>query len=106
MEVKDVQVVDHGTGLITQGLAPEADSACDRIHQQFLNAHKLSFWQLVILPVFSTTHVLIFSGAAGGSESPNYRLANAQDLGAGITEMLETHFKQLGDSGGEPRPRT
>jgi hypothetical protein len=97
MEVTDVKVMDHGTGLITQGLATEADSECDRIHRQFLKTHNLTYWQLVILPVFSTTHVMIFSGASGGTKSPNYKLGNTNELAADITEMLETHFKQIGD---------
>jgi hypothetical protein len=86
--------VDHSTGLITQGIAPEADAECDRIHQQFLKTHKLTYWQLVILPVFSTTQVVIFSGASGGTESPNYKLGKITDLTADITEMLEAHYQQ------------
>jgi hypothetical protein len=95
MEVTNVKVVDHATGLITQGLAPEADSDCDRIHRQFLKTHNLTYWQLVILPVFSTAHVVIFSGASDRSESPNYKLGNIKDLTADVTEMLETHYKQV-----------
>jgi hypothetical protein len=95
MEVTNVKVVDRANGLITQGLAPEADAECDRIHQGFLNIHKLTYWQLVILPVFATTHVVIFSGASGGTESPNYKLGNTKDLTADVREMLETHYKQV-----------
>jgi hypothetical protein len=94
MEVTDVKVVDHSNGLITQGIAPEADLECDRIHQQFLKTHRLTYWQLVILTVFSTSHIVIFSGASGGSESPNYKLGNIKDLTADVTEMLETHYGQ------------
>jgi|HubBroStandDraft_2_1064218.scaffolds.fasta_scaffold667041_1 hypothetical protein len=65
------------------------------MHQQFLKTHKLTYWQLVILPVFSTAHVLIFSGAWGGSENPNFKLGNINDLTADVTEMLETRYKQV-----------
>jgi hypothetical protein len=65
------------------------------MHQQFLKTHKLTYWQLVILPVFSTAYVVIFSGASGGTESPNYKLGNINDLTADVTEMLETHYKQI-----------
>ncbi len=95
MEVTNVKVVDHSTGLITQGLAPEADAECDRIHQQFLKTYKLTRWQLVIVPIPSTAHVLIYSGASGGTQSPNYKLANMSDLKVDLTEMLETHYKQV-----------
>jgi hypothetical protein len=95
MEVTNVKVVDHSTGLITQGIFPEADAECDRIHQQFLKTNKLTYWQLVILPVFSTAHVVIFSGASGGTESPNYKLGNISDLTTDVTEMLEAHYKQV-----------
>jgi len=95
MEVTNVKVVDHSTGLITQGIAAEADAECDRIHQQFLKTHKLTFWQLVILPVFSTAHVVIFSGASGGAESPNFKLGNIKDLTTEVTEMLEAHYEQI-----------
>jgi len=95
MEVTNVKVVDHSTGLITQGIAPEADAECDRIHRQFLKTHTLPYWQLVILLVFSTSRVVIFSGASGGTESPNYKLGNISDLTADVTEMLETHYKQV-----------
>lgn len=94
MEVTTVKVVDHSTGLITQGIAPEADAECDRIHQEFLKTHTLTYWQLVI-PVFSTAHVVIFSGASGGTESPNYKLGNINDLTADVTEMFEAHYKQV-----------
>jgi len=95
MEVTNVKVVDHSTGLITEGIAPEADAGCDRIHQQFLKTHMLTYWQLVIVAVFSTAHVVIFSGASGGAESPNYKLGNVNDLTVDVTEMLETHYKQV-----------
>src|SRR5580700_10261483 len=98
MEVTNVEVMDHSTGLITQGLAPGADEECDRIHRQFLRTNKPTYWQLVILPVFSTAHVVIFSGASGGTESPNYKLGNINDLTADVTEMLEAHYKQVAKS--------
>jgi hypothetical protein len=95
MEVTTVKVVDHSTGLITEGIAPEADAECDRIHQQFLKTHKLTYWQLVIVAVSSTAHVVIFSGASGGTESPNYKLGSMNDLTVDVSEMLETHYKQV-----------
>ena len=93
-EISNVKVVDHKTGLITLGLAPELDSECGVIHQKFLADHHLAYWQLIILPVFATVHILIFSGASGGDESPNYKLGNIEDLGTQVNETLESHHQQ------------
>ena len=94
MEVTNVKVVDHQTGLVTQGIIPELDSECGVIHQNFLEANHLTYWQLIILPIFATTYVLIFSGASG-VESPNYKLGNIKDLAAEVNETLESHHQQL-----------
>ena len=94
MEITSVTVVDHKTGLVTQGITQELDLQCGVIHEKFLEAHQLTFWQLVVLPIFATTYVLIFSCPSGVDEKPNYRLGNIQDLVAEISETLETHHQQ------------
>ena len=94
MEVTNVKVVDHQTGLVTQGITPELDSECGIIHQNFLEAHHLTYWQLIILSIFATTYVLIFSGASGVDETPNYKLGNIKDLVAEVDETLESHHQQ------------
>jgi hypothetical protein len=94
MEITNVKVMDHQTGLVTQGITPELDSQCGVIHEKFLEAHQLTFWQLVVLPIFATTYVLIFSCASGIDEKPNYKLGNIQDLAAEVTEILELHHQQ------------
>jgi hypothetical protein len=94
MEITNVKVVDHKTGLVTQGLTPELDSGCDAIHQKFLEAHHLTYWQLAVLPIFARPYVLIFSCPSGVDEKPNYKLGDIQDLISEVTETLETHHEQ------------
>ena len=94
MEITNVKVVDHHTGLVTQGMTPEMDSECGVIHQNFLETHHLTYWQLVILPIFATTYVLVFSCPPGAEEKPNYILTNISDLVAEISEMLALHHQQ------------
>jgi len=94
MEITNVKVVDHKNGLITQGLTPELDSQCGVMHQKFLASHDLTYWQLVVVPIFATIHVLIFSCPAGVDEKPNYKLGNMQDLAVQISETLESHHQQ------------
>jgi hypothetical protein len=62
MDATNIKVVAHKTGLVTQGVTPELDLACRATHQKFLDAHHLTYWQLVILQVFGTPYVVIFSG--------------------------------------------
>ncbi len=94
MEITNVKVVDHKTGLVTQGITPELDSQCSVIHKKFLETYQLTYWQLVVLPIFTTSYVLIFSCPSGVDEKPNYKLGNIQDLAAEISETLETHHQQ------------
>src|SRR4051812_23740723 len=94
MEIRDVKVVDHKNGLVTQGLTSELDSQCGVIHQKFLESHELAYWELVVIPIFATIHVLIFSCPAGVNEKPNYKLGNMQDLAVQISETLESHYQQ------------
>src|SRR5258708_34984220 len=94
MQITNVEVLDHETGLITQGIAPELDSECSLIHQRFLDAHHLTYWRLVILPVFATSYVVIFSGTMNPDESPNYKLGQIKDLAAELNEVLESHHEQ------------
>ena len=94
MEITNVKVVDHNNGLVTQGLTPDLDSQCGVLHQKFLETNHLTHWQLVILRVFATTYVLIFSCASGVDEKPNYKLGNIQDVAADISETLESHYQQ------------
>jgi len=94
MDATNIKVVAHKTGLVTQGVTPELDLACRVTHQKFLDAHHLTYWHLVILQVFGTPYVVIFSGASGGDESPNYKLGDVQSLPAQIEEILESHHGQ------------
>ena len=50
--------------------------------------------ELVILPVFATTYVVIFSGTMSADESPNYKLGKIKDLAAELNEVLESHYQQ------------
>jgi hypothetical protein len=94
MEITEVKIMDHKTGLVTQGITPALDSQCGAIHQKFLETYHLTYWFLVVLPIFTTTYVLIFSCPSGLDETPNYKLANIQDVIAEISEILESHHKQ------------
>jgi hypothetical protein len=57
--------VKHENGLVTPGLPPELDLVCRAAHQKFLDVNTLTYWQLVIVQIYSTPYVLIFSGAIG-----------------------------------------
>jgi hypothetical protein len=94
MQITNIEILDHKTGLITQGIATELDSDCSAMHQRFLDAHQLAYWKLVILPIFSTTYVVIFSGAIDANETPNYKLGRLKDLDADVKEVLEAHHAQ------------
>jgi hypothetical protein len=94
MEITNIKVVDHQNGLVTEGIAPELDSECNVIHQKFLEAHRLTYWQLVVVAVFATSYVMIFSCAPGVGEKPNYKLGNMQDFATEISETLEAHHHQ------------
>lgn len=94
MQVTNIEILDHETGLITQGITPILDSECSTMHQRFLDAHQLTYWKLVILPVFSTTYVVLFSGAIDANETPNYKLGQLNTLATDVNEVLESHHEQ------------
>jgi|KBSMisStandDraft_5_1062788.scaffolds.fasta_scaffold25668_3 hypothetical protein len=94
MEVTTVEVMDHKTGLVTQGITPQLDAQLAVIHQKFLDTHRLASWQLVIQRVFGTPDLLIFSRPSGSDETPNYKLGDLEGLADEITETLETHYQQ------------
>ncbi len=98
----NVEVMDHGNGLVTLGLATEVEKSCDIAHQVFLVEHKIPFWQLVLLRVISTPYVFIFSGATGTGEQPNHTLTDATDLTRRIGEILNTHYEQTRPGGAPP----
>ena|SRR5436190_5489398 len=94
MKATNIELVEHDNGLVTQGLSPELDAICGVTHQSFLKANNLALWQLVILKVYGTSYAVIFSGASGGDEAPNFTLGNIQNLGAQIEEILGSHYAQ------------
>ena len=94
MDATNIKVVEHENGLVMQGLTPELDSVCRVAHQQFLDAHTLTYWQLVILQIYGTSYVVIFSGASGGDESPNYELGDVKNLSNQVETILRSHHEQ------------
>ena len=94
MDTTNIKVVEHENGLVTQGLTPELDSVCRVAHQRFLDANTLPSWQLVILQIYGTPYVVIFSGASGGDESPNYKLGDIENLSDQVEESLRSHYEQ------------
>ncbi len=94
MEVISVKVLDYKTGLVTQGVTAELDESCRVAHQQYLKAHNLTYWQLVILRVFGTHFLVVFSCPAGENEIPNYKLVCTSELTDQIPEILEAHYTQ------------
>jgi hypothetical protein len=88
-------VADHKNGLVTAGVTPELDETCRTIHQTFLAARRLTWWQLIILQIFGTPHILIFSGASGHDEAPDYVLADAPSLATRVEEILASHHEQV-----------
>ena len=94
MDAINIKVVEHKNGLLIQGLTPELDSVCRVAHQKFLDDHTLTYWQLVILQIYGTPYVVIFSGASGGDESPNYELGNVENLSNQVETILKSHHEQ------------
>jgi hypothetical protein len=94
MNAVNTEVVEHENGLVTQGLSSELDPLCLDAHQSFLRTNMLTYWQLVILQVYGTPYVVIFSGASGGDETPNYKLGDVQNLIAEVEEILKAHYEQ------------
>jgi hypothetical protein len=94
MEVTTVEVMDHKTGLVTQGITLQLDEQLAVIHRKFLDTHQLAYWQLIIQNIFGTPNLLIFSRPSGADEKPNYKLGDLQGLAEEITETLETHYQQ------------
>jgi hypothetical protein len=90
-----VDIADHKNGMVTAGLTAELDEACRATHQAFLAARHLTWWQLIILQIFGTPHILIFSGASGHDEAPDYVLADAPSLATRVGEILATHHDQV-----------
>ncbi|HEX4134384.1 MAG TPA: hypothetical protein VHY84_07245 [Bryobacteraceae bacterium] len=90
-----VAIADHENGLVTAGLTPELDETCRTVHQTFLAARHLTWWQLIILQIFGTPHILIFSGASGHDEAPDYVLADALSLATRVGEILASHHEQV-----------
>ncbi len=68
MNAANTEVVEHENGLVTQGPGSELDSLCLAAHQSFLKANTFTYWQLVILQVYGTPYIVIFSGASGGEK--------------------------------------
>ena|ERR1051326_8075308 len=93
MNVVKIGLVEHENGLVTQGLSPELDSICGVTHQDFLKVNTLTYWQLVVLQVYRTPYAFIFSGASG-DETPDFTLANIQNLRAQIEEILGSHYER------------
>ena len=100
----NVELLDHGNGLVTLGLASEADKACNTAHQAFLVEHKVSFWQLIVLQVVGTHYAFVFSGATGKGEPPNHTLTEASALTTRVGEILNAHYEQTAP-GGSPADR-
>ena len=94
MDAINIKLVEHENGLVMQGLTPELDSVCRIAHQKFLDAHTLTYWQLVILRIYGTSYVVIFSGASGGGESPNYQLGDVENLSNQVETILRSHHEQ------------
>ena len=76
------------------GVTAELDRACEAVHKTFLTAHQLTYWQLIVAQVVGTPYFLIFSGARGGADAPDYAIADANTLTGRIEEILASHFKQ------------
>ena len=94
MDTTNIKVVEQENGLVTQGLTPELDSVCRVAHQRFLDANALTYWQLVILQIYGTSYVVIFSGASGGDERPNFELGDLENLSNQVETILRSHHEQ------------
>src|ERR1041385_5531987 len=90
----NVPAVDHENGMMTLGLTPELDEGCRIAHEGFLAARRLTYWQLIVVQIPGTPHFLIFSGATGGREIPDYTLAVSATLIQRIEEILTAHYEQ------------
>jgi hypothetical protein len=101
----NIEIMDHGNGLVTVGLASEADKSCDSAHQAFLAEHKIPFWQLIVLRVVDTRYIFVFSGATGKDEPPNHTLTDASVLTTRIGEILNAHYEQTHPGGVPAGPR-
>jgi hypothetical protein len=89
-----VDIVDHNNGMVTLGLPAEAGEACRTTHERFLIAHHLDHWKLIVVQIPGTRRILVFSGATGDDEDPDYTLTDAQLLTTRIGEILAAHHEQ------------
>lgn len=96
----NVELAESENGLVTLGLPAQLAMVSKTAHEQFLVAHSLPYWKLVVIQIPGTRHLLVFSGgpdnsgAPENSVKPDFALSDAVRLTNQIEEILTLHHEQ------------
>ena len=91
-----IEVIDHpGQGLVMIALSLSNKAACQGAYNGFLAKHGLRAWGLLARGSFIDDTVYAQSVTPSGNPSDEITLPPGSDVVAGISELLDSHFRHF-----------